>query len=89
MQIAFSNANIDGCWPNHFKSNLNLLDGRGEVVAIIPLEEYPEREKSRQAKATDTQRLDWLLKNLHTAGLEKACGICSRDDIDVAIKDES
>jgi len=41
LQINFTHASIDGCWPNKYKENLNLVIAN-EIVAIIPLTEYKE-----------------------------------------------
>lgn len=49
MQILFDDIRIDGCWPNKFKENLGLLMN-GQVAAIIPLIEYPNRNQGGQTQ---------------------------------------
>lgn len=39
FKMYFDKVELDGCWPNHFKNNLNFLTG-GNTTAIIPVEEY-------------------------------------------------
>ena len=41
-EVYCNGLSVDGCWPNRYKTNLNLaLDG--STVLIIPLEEWDDR----------------------------------------------
>lgn len=40
MLLMFDNFHIDNTWPHHFKNNLQFYR-KGDVCAVIPIEEYP------------------------------------------------
>ena len=42
--MIFNKLELDGCWPNHFKNNIEFLQ-YDKVVGILPVEEY---ESSKQ-----------------------------------------
>lgn len=42
FKMYFDKLEIDGCWPNHFKNNLNFLSDKN-TIAIIPVEEYENK----------------------------------------------
>ena len=39
VEVKADELTIDGCWPNGFKTNLNLML-KGEPCCVIPIEEY-------------------------------------------------
>ena len=53
FQVIADEVSIDGCWPNHYKLNLNMLRN-GDKVCVIPLEEYPNDQHDSFANTGDT-----------------------------------
>lgn len=45
VRICFYKVEINGYWPNRFKNNINFYDNEGGVIAIIPLEEYENKNQ--------------------------------------------
>ena len=41
--VGFEYIDINGCYPNHFKNNLNFRKYGAGTIAVIPLEEYPKQ----------------------------------------------
>jgi len=39
VQVLFHRCNIDGCWPNYYKNNLNFYYNN-DKIAVLPIEEY-------------------------------------------------
>ena len=44
VQIVFDSVRVQGTWPNGFKNNLQFYNAAGNVVCIIPIEEYQKEE---------------------------------------------
>ena len=42
FDMLFDKLELDGCWPNRFKNNLNFLSNE-TTIAIIPVEEYESK----------------------------------------------
>lgn len=45
-KIIFDKVRFKGTWPNRYKNNLQFYDDRNEVVCVIGVDKYPNREVS-------------------------------------------